>query len=360
MRIPTAIDRTGRGHALAALVLAAAPLAAAGCVATAIPAREWPRMAARADRPAATASDAIFEVPVERRPWRYGHHEGWVVETPHYRVYTTVSRRSIVDGLPLFLERALAHFRSDLGTLPAPRERLETYLFDTRNEWEAKTRQLLSDRASTYLTIERGGFTTRGTSVLYYIGRSDTLAIAAHEGWHQYAQRVFRNQLPLWLEEGIATYMEGYFSHPDGVPKFRAWANVERYQMLRSAVRADRLIPLSELLERPPQSFLEDGKNRLLIYYSQVWALVHFLAEGDGGRYRPALQQVLADAVQGRLAGRRRGGGRRLGPRVLVEYFESDVDTFERRYLAFVLQVVKTGGRDRIVQGRSPVGSERD
>jgi hypothetical protein len=110
------------------------------------------------------------------------------------------------------------------------------------------------------------------------------------------------------------------------------------------------MIPLTELLRRSPQSFLADGKTRLLVYYAQVWALVHFLAEGD------ALRRVLIDASQGKVAGRERSAdGRRLGPGVITAYFDPDLEAFEKRYLQFVHRIVRTGGRNRIVQGRSPL-----
>jgi hypothetical protein len=305
---------------------------------------------------ASHASDELADVPVEKQPWRFAGHDGQIVTTPHYTLYTTLSRHSVVDRLPLFLERGLVQYTTAFGRLPMPESRLVTYLFETRNQWEAKTRQMLPDQAGTFLTLGRGGFTTRGTSVLYYIGRNDTLAIAAHEGWHQYSQSALGNQIPLWLEEGIATYMEGYHSYPDGVPKFRPWANLERYHTLRRAVRADRMIPLTELLRRTPQSFLADGKTRLLVYYAQVWALVHFLDEGEDGRYRDALRRVLIDASQGRLAGRQRSADEgRLGPGVITAYFDPDLVAFEKRYLQFVHRIVRTGGRNRIVQGRNPL-----
>ncbi len=313
------------------------------------------------DRAGSATADPLTSVPAQRRPWKFGGDTGQLFTTPHYRVYTTLTQRWVLDRLPLFLERALQQYTTALAQLPQPSARLETYIFETRSQWEAKTRQMLPKQAGTFLTLGRGGFTTRGTSVLYYIGRSDTLSIAAHEGWHQFSQGTLRSQLPLWLEEGIATYMEGFTSHPDGVPKFRPWANLERYHTLRDAVRADQLIPLSELLQRTPQSFLEESKSRLLIYYAQVWALTHFLVEGNGGRHRGALEEVLTDAARGRLAvqtlGRLGGpGGVRLGTAVVTAYVDPDIQAFERRYVQFVKSIVRTGGRNRIVQGRSPLG----
>ncbi len=312
------------------------------------------------DVAASASPEPIMNVAVQRRPWEFAGHTGQIITTPHYRLYTTMSRQSVVDRIPLFLERALAQYTTALAPLPEPRRLLETYLFDTRGQWEAKTRQMLPKQASTFLTLGRGGYTTRGISVLYYIGRSDTLSIAAHEGWHQFSQATFRSQLPLWMEEGIATYMEGYTSHPDGLPKFKPWANLERYHTLREAVRVNGLLPLDAVLGRTPQSFLHESKSRLLVYYAQVWALTHFLVEGENGRHRAALQEVLLDAARGRLAvealGTRGGpGGVRLGPAVLKAYFDPDIEAFERAYLQFVRKAVRTGGRDRVVRGESPV-----
>ncbi len=331
-------------------------MAMGGCAsAPADPAPRAPSMALVPD----PAAPQVGQVEVTRQPWRFGGEDGQLLATPHYRLYTTLSDHPILDHLPLFMERSLEQYTSGLVRLPEPTGALETYLFASRSQWEAKTRQMLPDQAGTYLAMGRGGFTTRGASVLYYIGRRDTFAILAHEGWHQYAQRTLRTQLPLWLEEGIATWMEGHLRHPDGIPKFRAWANLERFDTLRDAVRAQRLISLPDLLEKPPQEFLEGGTSRLLVYYAQVWALVHFLAEGEGGRYRTGLQQVLIDAAQGQLAGKvamgPRQGETRYGPAVVKTYFDQDLDGFAQRYSDFVTAVVRTGAKDRITQGRSPL-----
>jgi hypothetical protein len=334
-------------------------MAVAGCAAApAVPDPAPPRAPAMAIVPDPPAPH-VSQVEVTRQPWRFGGEDGQLLSTPHYRLYTTLSDHPILDHLPIFMERSLEQYTSGLVRLPDPTGALETYLFASRSQWEAKTRQMLPDQAGTYLAMGRGGFTTRGASVLYYIGRRDTFAILAHEGWHQYAQRTLRTQLPLWLEEGIATWMEGHLRHPDGIPKFRSWANLERFDTLRDAVRAQRLIALPDLLEKPPQEFLQGGTSRLLVYYAQVWALVHFLAEGEGGRYRTGLQQVLVDAAQGHLAGKvamgPRQGENRYGPAVVKTYFDADLDDFAQRYSAFVTAIVRTGAKDRITQGRSPL-----
>jgi hypothetical protein len=293
------------------------------------------------------------------RPWTFGMFEGRAITTPHYNIYTTVEYDSVVDDLPLFLEYALGVYCTDLAELPPPTERMETYLFQDRRQWTAKTRQFLPDYAETFDNLGRGGYSTRGTAVLYYIDYRrpprDTFAIAAHEGWHQYTQSTFRNPLPIWLEEGIATYMEGCRLTNDEMHFNPRW-NAERWGALSRALARDRLIPLDELLREPPQTFLKQNKQRLLVYYAQVWALVHFLVEGGEGTYRAALEKTLVDASDGELISNlarspvvlTRGGRRavltsRTGPWLILAYFNGDLDDFEAEYLAYIGELAGEG-----------------
>lgn len=292
-----------------------------------------------------------------RTPWRFADYDGWHVRTPNYDIFTTIEHDVVLDRLPNFYEAALHNYTTAFCPLPIPTRRFESYMFQDRRQWAAKTRQMLPAQSELFLRLGRGGFTTRGIAILYYIDYGpfprDTFAIASHEGWHQYTQQTFRHQLPIWLEEGIATYMEGYRISREGVPTFQPHHNRERERTLREAVRRDRLIPLSELLRRTPQSFLERSKDHLLVYYAQVWGLVRFLYEGADGRYRDGLNELLRDAAEGRFVGRllesnivdRRSARNgsipgRIGAAPLLVYFNSDMSEFEREYLAFVAQIV--------------------
>lgn len=288
-------------------------------------------------------------------PWIFAAYEGKQITTPNYEIYTTLRYDSVLDQLPLFYESALLQYTTALGDLPIPKQRFESYLFQDRRQWQDKTRQMLPDQADLFLRLGRGGFTTRGIAILYYIdyGRRprDTFAITAHEGWHQYTQRTFRNYLPIWLEEGIATYMEGVRIGADGVPTFEPERNWERSRTLREAIRRDRLIPLDDLLRRSPQSFLESGKDQLLVYYAQVWGVIHFLNDGQGGKYRAGLRELLQDAAHGRMSARlaeaagSEGGSRsrnfgRTGSTSVQVYFKTNMIEFEREYREYITELV--------------------
>ncbi len=328
-------------------------------------------------RRAHSASPGVLPRPVSpvehTEPWSFAGREGQLVRTPSYRLWTTELDPVILHRLPLFLERAMEHYRTDLGHLPPPADRLDTFVLSSRHQWELLTRQTMGEHADVYLRIPRGGYAWAGRSVLYDIGAQGTMAIAAHEGWHQYTQRTFRDALPIWLEEGIASYMEGHRwggwggGESGATPVFLGWANVERFDQLRAAAAAGTLMTLTELLDATPQGLLDGAPDGALTYYAQVWALVHFLREAEDGRYRPALERLVADAAAGRLhrtmaaaagaAPARHAMLTRRGALAFTAYFTPNLEEAQRQYAAFIADLVLPGARSAIVEGRSPVRS---
>jgi hypothetical protein len=310
----------------------------------------------------AGARSAAVVVSEER--WTFAGRDGSVIRTPHYRLFTTTRDERLRDRAPVFLEHALAHYRSSIVDLPAPPQKLDTYLMDNRPQWVLVTKRLMGDAAEEIEQIQRGGFASRGIGVYWDLGVYDTLAVAAHEGWHQYTQRTFRDPLPVWLEEGLAVYMEGHRWRVRE-PRFVPWANVERFDRLRELVRDDRLVPLPELLEMAPNDHLADTGGALLDFYAQVWALTHFLKEGSEGRYRVGLGRLLRDAQSGELRvalGARLGPGAgaaalasRRGPAVFEAYVDEDLASAGLAFEAFCRDVTRTGAREAIAVGRSPV-----
>jgi len=323
--------------------------------------------AVRASREASPAAFATSPV-TSTREWSWRGVNGIQVDTHHWSIRSSLRSASFTGSLPAFYEAALRNYRTGLVPLPAPPKRLETCVFGTRDEWARYTEHRLGSDAGPYLGMGRGGFTSGGEAVLYDIGPRDTLSIAAHEGWHQYSQTTFRSALPVWLEEGIACFMEG-FRQPLGSPEpaFLPWRNTERYAELRSSARKGRLSELRAVLEGSPQSFLAVSRDAQLSYYAQVWALVHFLRDGEGGRYRPGLERMLDDAVRGTIGdriracdaldarGKRLAAGAKTGLWLVTVYLDPDFDSFERAYDRFVGALLESNGWDRIMRGECPI-----
>ncbi len=329
------------------------------CAGTATPKAEQ----AELDAAQAIIVPAVVVTSVE--PWSFQGVDGQTIRTAHYRIFTTEKDAILTDRLPRFLEMALSNYRTSITPLPPPRLRLDTYLMDNRPQWARLTQQLLGAAGERFQQIQRGGFATRGVGVFYDIGTFDTLAVAAHEGWHQYTQRSFRESLPIWLEEGLASFMEGH--RWDGAePLFLPWSNIERFDQLRKARADGRLLDLETLVATAPQDSAASAGETLVTYYAQVWALAHFLNEGDNDAYRAGLQAMLEDAALGRyrrtlLVRLGRSEGARAistarGDGALRAYLEGvDMAELSRRYRIFIDQVTAPGSRDRIVAGRSPI-----
>lgn len=281
--------------------------------------------------------DAVLGV----EPWTFEGIKGRAITTRSFRIYTTSPDSTTLARLPAFLDGALTHYRSALAPLPMPPAPMETYMMPTRPQWERLTRRLLGDKAGPYLRIVRGGFAAGGRGVYFDIGPRDSLLIAAHEGWHQYAQTTFKGTMPVWLDEGVATYMEGFRWDPDQPDRavFLPWSNPERFDRLREAASKQRLLSLEELLATTPQRQIRLGSSEILTYYAQLWALIHFLNEGEQGRHRALLTGLIRDAAGG-------ADVRDLAPS-LVELDDA--------YQRFVRDITRPGARNAVIAGRSPI-----
>ncbi len=319
--------------------------------------RESPMVVDLAADSTSDNDETLNNPTVEIEPWRFGAFRGQVIETENYRIHTTIDRAWAREDLPRFVEAALAHYTTALGELPMPNGELETYMFATRDQWADKAAELLPGQAAAYRNLGRGGLSTGGVALLYFIDYydrpRDTFAIAAHEGWHQYTQTTFEHQMPVWIEEGVAAYMEGFHVARDGAFIFDPARNYERRRTLRRAVMHERLISLQEMVNRSPASFLQAGKEDLLVYYAQGWAMVRFLVEGEGRRYAQAFHRLLIDAAEGRLVGEllefspRSVSLRRAslaaagsGDTVVRVYFNANIAEFESQYRAFITKIL--------------------
>ncbi|MBL8763944.1 MAG: hypothetical protein JNM07_06720 [Phycisphaerae bacterium] len=302
------------------------------------------------------------------KPWTYAGRPGRLIETEHYAIHTTDTSSVVVDRLPMFLEAAHSRYVAAFGPLPAGptgNDRMDVFVMATRAEWQRLSRELLGSQAEPILRMERGGFTSGGRALFFNIGTADTLAIASHEGWHLFTQRTFARPLPTWAEEGIATHFEGY-RWSAGASTFHSWSNIERFDQLRAAAQAGGLIPLERLLTMQPSGVIEGSQRSTLTYYAQVWALIHFLEEGDGGSHRAALKALIADAAGGSIAEhvRERFAADALGARpvsatdgaaIFRAYFGSDLASIAKRYRDFINSITGPGVRGAIVEGRSPL-----
>lgn len=285
-------------------------------------------------RPAATATTHVL-----KEAWHWNNHRGTRLVTDGWNIKTTIAYEHIVDSLPNFYESLLKHYSSVFGELPYPPKRLNVFLFSNESQWQQKIDELLGDEASQWEGLGRGGLTIDGTAVLYHLdsrGRSrSTFRIAAHEGWHQYAESIFKICLPTWLDEGIGTWMEG-FRVRRGELIFQPASNWDRLSTLRRIVASKRLSTLKVLLNAVPSELLAQGRGALLGYYAQLWAFTSFIMEYEDGFYRPALRDLLLAALDGHLQ-------EPAGRDGWLNAFTEDPVQMEREYQSWINEYVRPG-----------------
>ena len=190
---------------------------------------------------------------------------------------------------------------------------LDCFIFRWRSEWDEYTQKYAGNDAKVYLQIRSGGYTIYDRYVAYYIGREGTFAVAAHEGWHQFAGRHFKGRMPPFLEEGLACMFET-ISWKDRLPRWNLSVNTQRAQTLRKAMDAKDLWPLEKLISMHAGDIVGESNDRIDAFYAQCWAFAKFLYEGENGKYRPALQKWLAETANGTVYDPTKSHARAIAP----------------------------------------------
>ncbi len=186
--------------------------------------------------------DAFGELasqPLNCQPWNFGQLPGTLITTDHYHLYTTIHDPLYQRLIARILESCYAHF-TELNPQTSVANPMDCYVFADRDSWELYTKLRAGSNAPIYLQISAGGYCQEGIFAGYDIGREQTLSVLAHEAWHQFSWYAFKDRLPSWLEEGLATQNEAIVW--DGVtPSFSPEMNYRRFQALQAAQREHRL-----------------------------------------------------------------------------------------------------------------------
>lgn len=234
--------------------------------------------------------------------------------SPIYYVYTDVEEEDAKEAIIRMNKVAFEyHERTKslfAGTITKP---LPFYLFSNGDDYYA----------AGGLPGSAGVFT--GDSLMARVIRSrdgrvgtGTWHVCQHEGFHQFVHAVIRGDIPTWVNEGLAEYFgEGVFTG-DGmvtgvIPAFRC-------KKVQQEIASGAFLPLPKMMTMTNAEW----NGRLdVVHYDQAWSMVHFLAQGDGGKYTDAFARYLQIVGKGTPS-----------DRAWLMAFGS-VDGFEARWKAF-------------------------
>ena len=212
--------------------------------------------------PSARSQQAYEKSPAQMR----------VVQTRYYDIHSDLPDDDLKEAM-VRMTRMFEEYRlRTRGFSGDIRQRLPFYLFRTSDEY--------FDAGG--LPGSAGCF--NGTSLMAIAGEQptgDTWRVVQHEGFHQFAAAVIRGELPTWLNEGIAEYFGHSVFTGDGFVS--GVIPPGRLKRVQNEIRTKRFKSIKDMMFTRHAEW----NNRLLVAnYDQAWSMVHFLAQGDNGRYQ--------------------------------------------------------------------------
>ncbi len=290
---------------------------------------------------------------VEQSPWNTGHNTGVKLTSAHYDIYATTTNRVLLQYLPGFMEAAYENYGRISGLKDRPlEEHMQIYMMGSKEEWLALTQHIFREHSKIFMSIDAGGYCHQGICVFWDFGGLGTLAVASHEGFHQFLYHRMKNQLPMWVEEGLCVTAEGYNVSGDLV-QFTPDRNTIRFTNLRTAIVQNLWVPVGRLLPMDGGDAVQGSTipEAAVGYYGQLWALAKFLRSDP--KYSPGYYRLLADAEAGEfykaldvpphavdeLRAKGRIYNRVVSEKLFRHYITDDLDAFEREFYDFACKL---------------------
>ncbi len=294
------------------------------------------------------ASGSGVPITFEQEEWYYAGHEGYKLTTEHYEIHTTITDDNLVNTFPRLVETAFAQYTSLAPPAVPTQARMPMYLFATRGQWADFTKRTFPpQRAKALLRIRNGGYSEKGLSATQYVTHATTFPLLAHEGFHQYLHVYVGQRVPAWLNEGLAVCCEGQRWRGNQNVDFEPWNNPLRRNKLAERLIQGRTVALRELLRTHPGLVISGPPSKVAAYYSQVWALIWFLKEGQDGKYAEGLDRLIAalsDPDVERYAKAAfisaEADEYHYGEYLFRHFISDDLNTIEREYVAFMRERV--------------------
>ncbi len=245
----------------------------------------------------------------------------------YYEIHTNLSRAE-AKGYGLHMDRTFAEYTRRFSAFrKRDRRSMPLYLLRTRQDYISVMSHFDIDASSS------GGMffvAHKGSGLATWVvdrNASDAFETLQHEGFHQFAHAYIGQNLPVWVNEGLAEYFG------DGLlirgRMTLGLATEQRVKAVQSAIDDGTAIGFDELLAISGEQWhanLKSGSGRGHLQYHQSWSVAYFLIHGDKGRYRGAFEQYL------RLV----NGGRESEKAFRQAFRTQSTDAFHKRWERFV------------------------
>lgn len=297
------------------------------------------------DRPKPNWVGPVVPAAIKVSQWSFDGRQGQQYQTEHYILLSTLDDPARMRRIAQTMEGAYQQYLLLVPEVAHHDRPMRCYWFANRDQWAEFTSKHAGAESAIYLQILRGGYSLHDEYVAYDLGDSQTFAVAAHEGWHQFVARNFRGRLPPFLEEGLACLFENIRWDND-LPRWNRQINLTRLRGLRKAQARGRLWPLGELVRTHAGLVVEEPSERIEAFYAQSWAFARFMCEYQDGRYRKRMQRLLADVATGTVfdptGTHHRAGGEwdAAGVKPMLEYYLGQrLPAIEEEFQQFIRQI---------------------
>src|SRR6185436_9797517 len=193
----------------------------------------------------------------------------WIhVRSGDVEIYSDADEQTTLD-FALKLQRmraAMVKVGSFAVTTQAP---TRVFLFRSGGELAPLLREMFGTEMN-----RSGVFSTRGERHDIAIDASARVRserVLYHELTHSLVASTFRNEVPLWMNEGLAEFYSMFNSEGNVVFVGRPPA-IHMVRILRS-----QQIPMRLVLEATTQSEVYTNPIRQKLFYAQSWAMVHYM-----------------------------------------------------------------------------------
>jgi hypothetical protein len=134
-----------------------------------------------------------------------------------------------------------------------------------------------------------------GAALAFWIGDLPQRRIehvVQHEGFHQFAYSRFGDDLPMWVNEGLAEFFGESVMVEDKLILGQTTPRV--IDAVKNAIETNEHVPFRSMLSMSPQKWnAQVSQGDAAMNYQQSWSMVHFLVYGGGGKYTSAFETYL-------------------------------------------------------------------
>ena len=218
----------------------------------------------------------------------------WIeINSPHFRVVSNAKLESAIDTTLQFerirdaFHKALPEAKIDPGQ--------EIVVFAVKDEASLKT--LLPQYWKQPESLKPAGVFFPGPEKHYVALRIDARGTNPYRTlYHEYFHLILNinyPNIPLWLSEGLAEF----YAHTRITDDSVALGLPSQNHLIQ--LRTQKLIPLKKLFLINQNSVHYKEAQKASIFYSQAWALTHYLMTSSKGTYKNQIDEILGSLLQG-------------------------------------------------------------